>query len=92
MNQHNRNANLDGNDIDMDWSTGKTEPELKTHQILVTSLPFHLAPRPVHHVEVVQVVGLLAPRPRNTGVSPVETQWSPPVGWQRPPVRPPDMV
>ncbi len=72
----------------MTWSDGRTELELNTDLILVSSLPFHLAPRPVHHVEV--VVGLLAPCPRNVGVSPVETQWSPPVSWRpRPPVRPP---
>ncbi len=72
MNQRDRNANLGGSDIDMNmnWSTGKTEPELKTHQILVSSLPLHLAPRPVHLVDV--VVGLHSPRPRNIGVSLVE--------------------
>ena len=59
--------------MNMNWSNGRTEPELKTDQILVSSLPFHLAPRPVHHVEV--VVGLLAPRPRNVGVSLVENRY-----------------
>ena len=92
MNQHDRKTNLDGN-IDMNWSDGRTELEPSTDQSLVSSLPFHLAPRPVHRIEVVEVVGLLAPRPRNAWCSPVETHWSPPVG-RRPrlPVRPPSMV
>ncbi len=30
MNQHNRKTNLDGTDNDMNWSDGRTEPELNT--------------------------------------------------------------
>ncbi len=89
MNQRDH-TNLDGNiDMDVNRSNAGTESELSTGQILVSSLPSNLAPRPVHRIEVVQVVGLLAPRPRNAGVSPVETRRSPPVGWQRPSSRTP---
>ncbi len=91
MNQRNLNSNLDGND--MDWSDGITESELNDGSLLVSSLPFHLAPRPIHHVVVVDVVGLLAPVHATFDVSPVETRRSPPVGWRpRRPVRPPMLV
>ena len=86
-------SNLDGNDNDIDWSDGMTESELNYGLLLVSSLPFHLAPRPVHRVEVVDVVGLLAPVHTTFDVSPVETRRSPPVGWRpRRPVRPPMLV
>ncbi len=61
MNRRELNSNLDGND--RDWSDGITESELNDRSHLVSSLPFHLAPRPVHHV--VGVVGLLTPCPHN---------------------------
>ncbi len=86
-------SNLDGNDNDIDWSDGMTESELNYGLLLVSSLPFHLAPRPVHRVEVVDVVGLLAPVHTTFDVSPVETRRSPPVGWRpRLPVKPPRVV
>ncbi len=61
----------------MIWSIG-TGPELSTSSSLNVKPALHLAPRPVHLVEdVVQIVGLLTPRPSNAGSSPVDFPWIP---------------